>query len=48
MLTKGRGQERGTCGGFWAGDERSHTAHLPGTNGSKMRSLDAKGTAVLK
>ena len=45
MLTGGRGQERGTCGGLWAGDERNHTALLPSTNGSEMRSWDAKGIA---
>lgn len=39
MLTRGRGQERGTCSGLWAGDERNHTAHLPGANGSEVRSL---------
>lgn len=35
-------------GGLWAGDERNHTAHLPSTNGSEVRSFDAKGTALLK
>lgn len=48
MLTRGRGQERGVCGGLWAGDERKHTAHLLGTNGSEVKSLDAEGTAVLR